>query len=317
MRLGSFLVAMVMAGAAYAQEFPSRPITLVVPFPPGGVTDPVARLVGAKISESTGQPFIVDNKPGAASIIGAEAVKRAAADGYTLFFGHFASHTVNPHIYSRLPYDPVADFAPITPIISTQSLLVVPESSPARTAKELVALSKTRTLNYASQGIASGGHLLGEMFRARSGAQLNHIPYKGSGPAVQDILAARVDLFFDALITSGPHVKSGRLRALGLASSQRSPQFPDVPTMAEAGYPNMELIAWFGIFAPAGTPRPVVRRLHEEFLKAMRNPEVVDKLTAQGLDIYTLRSPEEFAALIAADSVKYGRVVREAGIRAD
>ncbi len=317
MRLGLLLAAMLMAGAAQAQDFPSRPITLVVPFPPGGVTDPVARLVGVKITESTGQPFIVDNKPGAASIIGAEAVKRAAPDGYTLFFGHFASHTVNPHIYAKLSYDPVADFAPITPIISTQSLLVVPDSSPARSAKELVALSKTRVLNYASQGIASGGHLLGEMFRVRSGAQLNHVPYKGSGPAVQDILAARVDLFFDALITSGPHVKSGRLRALGIASPQRSPQFPDVPTMAEAGFPNMELVAWFGIFAPAGTPRAVVRRLHDEFLKAMRNPEVVDKLTGQGLDIYTLRSPEEFAALIAADSVKYGRVVREAGIRAD
>src|SRR5258706_4644638 len=317
MRLGLLLAAMLMAGAAQAQDFPSRPITLVVPFPPGGVTDPVARLVGVKITESTGQPFIVDNKPGAASIIGAEAVKRAAPDGYTLFFGHFASHTVNPHIYAKLSYDPVADFAPITPIISTQSLLVVPDSSPARSAKELVALSKTRVLNYASQGIASGGHLLGEMFRVRSGAELNHVPYKGSGPAVQDILAARVDLFFDALITSGPHVKSGRLRALGIASPQRSPQFPDVPTMAEAGYSNMELVAWFGIFAPAGTPRAVVRRLHDEFLKAMRNPEVVDKLTGQGLDIYTLRSPEEFAALIAADSVKYGRVVREAGIRAD
>ena len=315
--IASFLGA--AAGVVHAQSFPSKPITLIVPFPPGGVTDPVARLMGAKIAESTGQQFLVDNKPGAASIIAAEIVKRAPPDGYTLFFGHFASHAVNPHVYKKLSYDPVKDFEPVTPIISTQSLLVVPLDSPARSVADLVSLSKTRPngLSYASQGVAAGGHLLGEMFRTRTGARLTHVPYKGSGPAVQDILAGRVDLFFDALITSGVQVKDGKLRALGIASPLRSPLFPDVPTMAEAGFPNMELVAWFGIFAPGGTPQTVVRKLHEEIVKGIRNPDVSNKLTALGLDIFTLASPQEFAALIAADTVKYGRVVRDANISAD
>ncbi|HUQ24096.1 MAG TPA: tripartite tricarboxylate transporter substrate binding protein [Burkholderiales bacterium] len=315
----SALVFFVTSAVAQAQSFPARPITLVVPFPPGGVTDPVARLIGTKISESTGQAFIVDNKPGGAGIIGAEAVKRAPADGYTLFFGHFGTHTVNQHIYAKLPYDPIKDFVAITPLISTHSILVVPVSSPAKTVKELVDLARARPggLNYASQGVASGGHLLAEMFRARTAIPLNHVPYKGSAPAVQDILAGRVDLFFDALITSGPHVKDGKLRALAVASPQRVPLFPDVPTMAEAGFPNVELIVWFGLFAPAGTPQPVVRRLHEEFVKAMRNPDVSERLTGQGLDVFTLPTSEAFAQLIAADSVKHGRIVRDAGIRAD
>ncbi len=317
---GVLLVAsFVVAGGLQAQTFPSRAITLVVPFPPGGVTDPVARLVGAKITESTGQAVVIDNKPGAASIIGAEVVKRAPPDGYTIFFGHFASQAVNPHVYSKLSYDPVKDFAPITPVISTVSLLVVPLSSPARTVAELVAYGRTKPggLSYASQGIASGGHLLGEMFRTRTGLNLTHVPYKGSAPAVQDILAGRVDLFFDAPSTSGVHVKEGKLRALAVASPVRHAQFPDVPTMAEAGFPNMEQLAWFGMFAPAGTPPPVVLRLHQEFVKAVRNPEVSAKITGTGLDVFTLPSPEAFTALIAADTVKYGEVVRAAKISAD
>jgi tripartite-type tricarboxylate transporter receptor subunit TctC len=312
------VLAPVGAQIASAQTFPSRAITLIVPFPAGGVTDPVARLVGAKISESVGQPFLVDNRPGAASIIGAEIVKKAAPDGYTLFFGHFASHAVNPHIYDKLPYDPVRDFAPITPLIYTPSLLVVPLESPAKSVAEIVALARSKPggLNYASQGVASGGHLLGEMLRARTGAPFNHVAYKGSGPAVQDILAGRVDMFFDALITSGVQVKAGKLRALALASPARSPLYPDVPTMAEVGYPGFELLAWFGIFAPGGTPQPVVRKLNEEFVKAMKNPEVSKRLSDQGLDIFT-STPEEFTVLIAADTLKYGKVVREANIKVD
>jgi tripartite-type tricarboxylate transporter receptor subunit TctC len=316
--IGAAIVTTMFATAALGQAFPSKPITIIVPFPAGGVTDPVARAVGIKMSESTGQTVIVDNKPGAASIIAAELVKRAPPDGYTIFFGHFASHAVNQFIYSKLPYDPIKDFAPITPIIYTQSLLVVPLSSPAKTVRELVEFSKTKPggLNYASQGIAAGGHLLAEMLKAQTGASLNHIPYKGSGPAVQDILAGRVDLFFDALITSGVQVKDGKLRALGLASPTRSPLYPDVPTMAEAGYPGVELLAWFGMFAPAGTPTPIINRLNTELIKAIRSPDIAKRFTDLGLDIFT-STPAEFAALINTDAAKYAKIVKAAGITAD
>lgn len=311
-------VATLCAGTSTAQTYPNRPITIIVPFPPGGVTDPVARSVAAKMTESMGQTVLVDNKPGAASIIAAELVKRAPPDGYTVFFGHFASQAVNQFIYAKLPYDPIKDFAPITPLISTQSLLVVPPSSPAKTIAELVALAKTKTggVTYASQGIAAGGHLLGEMLRAQAGGTYTHVPYKGSAPAIQDILAGRVDMFFDALITAGVHVKDGKLRALGIASPQRSPLFPDVPTMQEAGFPNVELIAWFGMFAPAGTPPAIVNRLNAEFIKGIRQPDIVKRLGDVGLDILT-STPEAFAKLIDEDAVRYAKIVKDANIKAD
>ena len=303
---------------AGAQTFPARPITLVVPFPPGGVTDPVARFVGQKVSESVGQQVVVENKPGAGGLIGAETVKRAPADGYTLFMGHSGTHAVNPSLYSKLPYDPVKDFAPITLMISTSHILVVPAASPANSVAELVALAKSQPngLVYASQSVGAGGHLLGEMLKARTGANLHHVPYKGSAPAIQDILAGRVDLFFDTPITSGPHVREGKLKILAAASARRLRWFPDTPTMAEAGYPGVELDFWFGLFAPAGTPQPALRKLHEEFVKALKNPELVKRFTDQGLDVVT-DTPEEFAALIAADTLRLGKIVRDSGARAD
>lgn len=306
------------AGISAAQTFPSRPITLVVPFPPGGVTDPVARFVGQKVSESVGQPVVVENKPGAGGLIGAETVKKAAADGYTLFMGHSGTHAVNPSLYSKLPYDPVKDFVPITLMISTAHILVVPAASPANSVSELVAMAKSRPagLVYASQSVGAGGHLLGEMLKTRTGANLHHVPYKGSAPAIQDILAGRVDLFFDAPITSGPHVREGKLKLLAAASTKRLRWFPDTPTMAEAGYPGVELDFWFGLFAPTGTPQAALHKLHEEFVKALRNPEVVKRFTDQGLDVVT-NTPEEFAALIAADTARLGKVVRDSGARAD
>lgn len=313
--------AMCLAGPtpAQAQAFPTRAITWIVPFPPGGVTDPVARMVGAKVAESVGQTVIVDNRPGGASIIAAELVKRAPADGYTLFFGHAGSHAVNQFLYSKLSYDPLKDFVPVTNLISTTHVLVVPSSSPAKTMTELVALAKSKPegLNFGSQGVAAGGHLLAEMLKLRTGATLNHVPYKGSGPLVQDLLAARVDLAFDSPISSGPHVKEGRLKALAVASTKRHRNLPGVPTVAEAGFAGLELDFWFGLFAPAGTPQPVVRRLHQEFLKAIRNPDVAKKILDTGLDISTSSSPEEFGALVAADAARLGKVVRDSGARAD
>jgi len=304
--------------AGFAQIFPSKTITFIVPFPPGGVTDPVARMVGAKMAENVKQPVIVENKPGASGIIAAELVKRAPADGHTLLMGFTGSHSVNPSLYSKLPYDPVKDFQPVTVLISTKHVLVVPAESPAKSVADLVALAKKSPngLTFASQGVGAGGHLLGEMLKARTGTNLSHVAYKGSAPALQDMLANRVDLFFDAVVTSLPHIKDGKLRALAVASPTRSAVLPDVPTMAEAGFPGIEMDQWFGMFVPAGTPAPVVARLHDELVKAVRSPEVSNKITSQGLDVVTT-TPDQFAALMKDDAVRLGKVVKESGAKVD
>ena len=311
--------SLALAGTVPAQTFPTRAITVVVPFPPGGVTDPVARYVGAKVSQNIGQQVLVENKPGAAGIIGAEVVKRASPDGYTLFMGHAGTHAINSSLYSQLPYDPVKDFSPITNMVQTTQILVVHADSPAKTPADLVAMSKSRPngVTYASQGIGAGGHLLGEMFRALSGGgKFQHVPYKGSAPAVQDLLSNRVDLFFDAPITSGPYVKAGKFHALAMASEKRHPLFPNVPTMAEMGYPGVVCDIWFALYGPAQMPQPVVRKLNEEFVKVLRHPDTIKQFSDQGLDV-VWSTPEELAALGAADTARLGKVVRDAGIKAD
>jgi tripartite-type tricarboxylate transporter receptor subunit TctC len=317
-KLGASIAFVAMAGIAAAQTFPSKPITIIVPFPPGGVTDPVARMVGQRMSENVRQPVLVENKPGASGIIAAEFVKKAPADGYTVFFGFTGSQSVNPSLYSKLPYDPEKDFLPVTAIINSKHILVVPAGSPARSVADLVAMAKSspKGLNYASQGVGAGGHLLGEMLKMKTGANLSHIAYKGSAPAVTDILAGRVDLLFDAVVTSLPYVKDGKMRALAIAAKERSALLPDVPTMAEAGFAGVEGDQWFGMFVPAGTPAAVVRRLNEEFIKAVRSPDIFKSLTERGLEVFT-NTPEEFAALIREDAITLSKVVRESGARVD
>lgn len=307
-----------LPGASLAQEFPARAITIVVPFPPAGVSDPVARLVAAKLAENVKQAVIVENKPGASGIIGAEFVKKAPADGYTLLLGYTGQMSVNPALYAKLPYDPARDFLPVTTLISTRNVLVVPAESPANSVAELVALARQnpKGLNFASQGVGTGGHLLGEMFKAKTGARLIHVPYKGSAPAIQDLLANRVDLYFEALVTALPHVQAGKLRALAITSSARTPFLPAVPTMAEAGFPGIESLSWFGMFVPAGTPSAVVMKLHEEFVKAVRDPAVQGRITGMGLDVMTT-TPAELGAIIREESVTLGKVVRESGARVD
>jgi tripartite-type tricarboxylate transporter receptor subunit TctC len=302
----------------FAQAYPSKLVTFIVPFPPGGVTDPVARMVGQKMSESVKQSVIVENKPGASGIIAAEFVKRAPPDGYTVLMGFTGSHSVNPSLYSKLPYDPVKDFQPVTPLISTKHVLVVPAQSPAKSVADLVELAKKspKGLTFASQGVGAGGHLLGEMLKARTGTNLSHVAYKGSAPALQDMLANRVDLFFDAIVTSLPHIRDGKLRALAVASPTRAAVLPNVPTMAEAGFPGIEMDQWFGMFVPARTPAPVVAKLHDELVKAVRSPDVSGKITAQGLDVMTT-TPDQFAALIREESARLGKVVKDSGAKAD
>lgn len=317
--LGGLAAACVIASsAALAQSFPAKPITIIVPFPPGGVTDPVARMVGQRMSENVKQSVIVENKPGASGIIAAEYVKKQPADGYTVLFGFTGSHAVNPTLYSKLPYDPVKDFQPVTLIINTPHILVVHAASPAKTARDLAALAKSKPagLTFASQGIGAGGHLLGEMFKAQTKTTLAHVPYKGSAPALQDMLAGRVDLFFDALVTSLPYVRDGKLRALAIANKTRSKLLPDVPTMAEAGFPGVEMDQWFGMFVPAGTPQAVVRKLNQEFIKAVRSADIEKSLTERGLDVVT-NTPEQFAAQIKSDTATLGKVVKESGAKAD
>jgi tripartite-type tricarboxylate transporter receptor subunit TctC len=302
----------------FAQAYPSKLVTFIVPFPPGGVTDPVARMVGQKMSESVKQSVIVENKPGASGIIAAEFVKRAPPDGYAVLMGFTGSHSVNPSLYSKLPYDPVKDFQPVTPLISTKHVLVVPAQSPAKSVADLVELAKKspKGLTFASQGVGAGGHLLGEMLKARTGTNLSHVAYKGSAPALQDMLANRVDLFFDAIVTSLPHIRDGKLRALAVASPTRAAVLPNVPTMAEAGFPGIEMDQWFGMFVPARTPAPVVAKLHDELVKAVRSPDVSGKITAQGLDVMTT-TPDQFAALIREESARLGKVVKDSGAKAD
>jgi tripartite-type tricarboxylate transporter receptor subunit TctC len=316
--VAALALTLSLAAPVLAQTFPSKPITIIVPFPPGGVTDPVARMVGQKVSESMKQPVIVDNKPGASGIIAAELVKKAPPDGHTVLMGFTGSHAVNPTLYSKLPYDPFKDFEPITVLINTKHVLVVPADSPANSVADLVALAKKKPggLSFASQGIGAGGHLLGEMLKARAKVPMEHVAYKGSAPAVQDILASRVDLFFDAVVTSLPHIKEGKMKALAIASKERFSQLPNVPTMAEAGFPGVEMDQWFGMFVPAGTPKPVVQKLHDEFVKAVRNPEVSSKITATGLEVLT-NTPEEFAALMKNDAAVLGKVVKDSGAKAD
>jgi tripartite-type tricarboxylate transporter receptor subunit TctC len=300
-----------------ADSFPSRPITIVVPFPPGGSSDVVTRLVAQRLGDNLKTNIVIDNRGGGGGVPAAIAIKQAAPDGYTLFLANNGLFAIMPALTADIQFDPVKDFQPITPLFAFPSVLVVPSASPARTVKELVQLasSKPGGLNYASQGVGSGGHILGEMFRLRSGAPMVHVPYRGAGPAVNDLVAGSFDLLFSSYVSAIGQVQAGKLRLLGWTSPRRSPALPDVPTMAEAGYPGTELEIWQGIVAPAGTPAAIVRKLNEEFIKAAQSPDVVRQVAAQAVDMLT-SSPEEFAKLLAADVDRLGKVIRDAGIKA-
>jgi tripartite-type tricarboxylate transporter receptor subunit TctC len=311
--------AALLGGAAVidnarADDFPSRPITVVVPFAPGGSSDIVMRLIAQKASESIRQPIVIENRPGAAGNVAALAIKNAPPDGYLLMMGHTGTHAINPSLYRDLKFDPIKDFQPITALIAFNNILVVPQASPARSVNELVALARSRPdgLSYGSQGIGTGGHLLGEMLARQSGAKFVHVPYRGVAPAVTDTVAGRMDLLFSSYISAAGHIESGRLRMLAIAGSERHPRIPQVPTMAEAGYPDVQMQQWFGLFAPAGTPAPVVGKLNAEFVKALHNDEVRNTLVQQLATIIG-GTPEDFAALVARDIVRLGKVVKDSG----
>ena len=315
-----FAAALLLAasGLAFGQAFPSRPITIVIPFPPGGVTDVSVRLIGQRISESIGQQVLIDNRPGAAGMIGAEVVKKSKPDGYMVYVSNIGSHAINEWLYSKMPYDPLKDFESVTMMISSPTLVVVPASSPVKTMAELIALAKSKAgkMTYASQSVGSGGHISGEIVKAKNNVELVHVPYKGSVPGLIDIVAGRIDFMFDPIVTSLPFVRDGKLRALGITSDKRSSLAPEIPTLREQGFVGYEVNPWFGISAPAGTPRPVIERLNLEFVKALRNPDLAKRLSEQGIDV-SPSTPEEYTAYIKSETARLGEMVKASGAKAD
>jgi tripartite-type tricarboxylate transporter receptor subunit TctC len=310
---GAALAAFAIVGPAAAQTFPSKNINIVVPFPPGGVTDQVARVVAEKLQAGLGKPVIVENKPGAGGQIAAAAVLKADADGHTLFIGDSGALAINHGLYKKFSYDPLKDFTPISNLVASPLVLVVPKDSPANSVSELVALAKQKNgLNYASQGIGTVGHLLGELFRTKTGTALNHVAYKGSAPALQDLAGGQVDLLFDPVITASPLVTSGKIKALGLAAAGRSATLPDVKTLSESGTPGVDAGVWFGLVAKAGTPEPVVRRLNEEVQKALKSPDVVKRFNDQGLEIVAT-TPAQFGAFMKDEVARWAPIVKASG----
>jgi tripartite-type tricarboxylate transporter receptor subunit TctC len=315
--LAAAMIGVVCAAPSRADDYPSRPITILVPFPPGGSSDIVMRLVAHKASDTLRQPIVIENRPGAAGNVAAMAIKNAMPDGYLLMLGHTGTHAINPTLYGDLKFDPAKDFSPITGLVTFNNILNVPVASPAKTVAELAAHAKTKPegLSYGSQGVGTGGHLLGVLFAKHAGINLVHVPYRGIAPAVTDTVAGRMDLLFAGYLSSGSHVEAGRLRLLGIAGSKRHPKLPDLPTMAEAGYRDVQMDQWFGLFAPAKTPAPIVQKLNAEFVKALRSGEVRDKVESQVFSVMAT-TPDELGAIVARDIVRLGQVVKDSGAKA-
>jgi tripartite-type tricarboxylate transporter receptor subunit TctC len=309
-------VSLTAALPVQAQPYPSRPIRFIVPYTPGGLGDSFARAVGEDLAKRMGQPVVIDNRPGASQAIGAEATAKAPPDGHTIFMGTQSGLVANTIARRKLPYDPVRDLAPVSMLFTTPLYLVVHPSLPAKSLKELVALARAKPgkLTFASIGNGSSQHLAGEMLRARAKVDIVHVPYKGSSPAITDLLGGQVDMMFEGGVSSLPHVKSGKLRALATTGRERTEAMPELPTMAESGVADFDITVWFGLVAPAGTPRPIIERLNREVGEVLRTRELKEKFAAAGIDI-TPSSPEELGERIRADLPYYTRLMQEAGIQ--
>ena len=313
--LACFILGLA-TGAWPQSDYPNRPIRLIVTVPPGGAADFIARLVGARLSESLGQPVLVENRGGAGGTIATDMVAKAAADGYTLLQNSITTHGVGPHLYAKLPYDPVKDFAPVSGLALLPLIMAVTTDLPARTVAELVSFSKSHQLNFASSGNGGAPHMAAELFKSVTGAQLTHVPYKGSGPAVADLIGGRVQIMFDAAPSLIQHVRSGKLRVLAAASPQRNRLLPEVPTFAELGYPNVAVSLWYGVLAPAATPRAVVERLNRETVRVLEAADVRERLQAQGAEPMP-GTPEAFGTFIQEEIAKWAPVVKQAGVKLD
>jgi tripartite-type tricarboxylate transporter receptor subunit TctC len=309
------MIAGVTASALAQQNYPTRPIRLVVPSAPGGGTDITARIMAPKLSEYMGQQVVVENRAGAASMIGGEIVARSAPDGYTLLMG-ISTLAINAATYRKVPYDAQKDFAPVSQVVALSNVLVMHPSLPARNVKELIAFAKTRPnqINFASAGVGTNPHLTMELFLTMTGLKMNHVPYKGSGQGIVDVLAGQVPVMMPSVPTALPYIKNGRLRGLAVSGAKRSSAAPDIPTLAEAGVSGYEASQWFGILAPAGTPRAIVDRLQREVVRALKEPAVRDRLVADGADPVG-STPDEFAGYIRSEMVKWAKVVKAVGIK--
>jgi tripartite-type tricarboxylate transporter receptor subunit TctC len=311
--LGALTLA---AGVAGAQGFPNHAVKILVPQTPGGASDALARIVGQKLSEKWHQPVVVDNRPGAGGNVGMEMVATAPADGYTLLMSYVGTQAINGALYKKLPFDPAKDFAPVATIATLPFVMVVKNDAPYKTVQEVVAAAHRSQLTFGSAGNGSVNHLLGEMFNTAAGVKLVHVPYRGAAPAMQDLMAGHINLVFTSLPSVAGSIKTGAVRAIAVTSAKRAASFPNIPTIAEAGYPEFDVNPWFGLFAPTKVPADVIRKINADVSEVVKSKEVVDKLAAEGAEPY-LTTPQEFTAVLKADVDKWGKVVRTSGASID
>ncbi len=314
----AFMAAAVWLPSASAQPYPSKPVRIVLGFPPGGATDILARDFAARLGDELKQQVLIENKPGAGGTIGADLVAKSPADGYTLTIGTSSNHAIALSLYKKLPYDPVKDFAPITMLAVSQNVVVVNQSVPANSIKELVAYAKANPakVNFGSSGNGTISHLTGEMFNTLNGTQITHIPYKGSAFVFPDLVSGQITMMFDSTISIAPILKSGKARPLAVTGSKRSKLMPELPTVAESGYPGFESTNWFGFFAPAGTPKDIVSRLHAASVKVLSAPELQERFAKQGAEVVA-NTPDEAAAMLKSDIAKWAEVAKKSGAKID
>ena len=306
------------SSTAVAQHYPARAVRIVVPFPPGAATDILGRLLAQKLGEAWGQPVVIDNKPGAGSIIAAETAAKSPADGYTIFMGHIGTHGANPALYSRLPYDPVQDFAPVTLLVTIPNLIAVHPALPAGNIRELIALARAKpgTLNIASPGVGTSAHLNIALFKSLTGTDLVHVPFKGSVAAMQAVVGGDVQVAFDTVTSILPHARSGKLRVLAVSSKQRSTLAPDAVPLDEAGVPGFDVSTWFAFFVPAGTPRALIDRINADTVRILQSQDTAERLQGMGMTIVA-GPPEQLGAHVASEIARWGKVVKEANIKVE
>jgi tripartite-type tricarboxylate transporter receptor subunit TctC len=316
--LATAAAAALLPLPAAAQAYPNKPITMIVPFSAGGTTDILARIVGQALTAELGQSVVIDNRAGAGGNIGGQLAARAPADGYTLFMGTVGTHAINEALYKKMPFDPIKDFAPLSRVANVPNLLVAHPAQPFKTVPEMIAYAKANPgkINFGSSGSGSSIHLSGELFKSMAKVDMVHIPYKGSAPAVNDLLGNQIAIMFDNMPSAIQHVRAGKLRAIAVTTAKRSPELPNVPTIAESGVPGYEATSWFGLFAVAGTPAPIVTQLSKALVKVLNNPDVKAKIVAQGGEVVA-ETPEQFAAFIKAETAKWGKVVKDSGASVD
>jgi tripartite-type tricarboxylate transporter receptor subunit TctC len=317
-RLALALATMTLSCSALAQAWPAKPIRIVVPFPPGGGTDIVARETSQRVAKATGWTFVIDNRPGAGGNLGVDAVAKSPADGYTLVLGQTSNLAINPTLYAKLPYEPLKDLAPIVLVAKASLVMVTGMSTPYKTLGDVVKASKARPgeVNFASPGNGTVAHLAGELFQKAAGVKTQHVPYKGAAQALTDVISGTVDLYMSSVPTLLGQIRQGKLRPLAVTSTKRLDDLPDVPTIDESGHKGFEAVTWFGLLAPAGTPKDVIARVNAEFNKALKQPELSKRLREEGADPVG-GTPEQFAALIRDETTRWGKVVKESGAKVD